>query len=302
MDEPTETKLTENAEHLTSTLASLSAAMNAQGIASSLGTKSATALKIAEDLRIKQLSSFLKISEREARAKLATIKAEEDHNKAQEQIASDEAKRNKDAEEQAEKVKKAIEGAMKKAVDTVGGFAKGVLSASQASYNSTEAFASAVPMLSAIGNVIKGVSSVLATAFSAMPIIGGLFGAADKAVGIVTDISLQVMEMQLANAQKYVNTYNSISKAGATFGGSLTAMGVAAGAAGVNLASFGKFITGSAEDLSKLGSGITAAAGAVSKMGREVLKNNNQLLVMYGGYDEVNSALATYSARLAASG
>ena len=178
------TNLTENAERLTSTLASLSAAMNAQGIASSLGAKSATALRIAEDLRIKQLSSLLKISEKEARAKLATIKAEEDAAKSAEKIASDEAQRNKDAEEQAKKVKKAIEDSMKKAVDTVSGFAKGVLSASQSAYNSSEAFASAAPMIQVIGNVVKGVSSVIATAFSAIPFIGGVFSSVDKAIGI----------------------------------------------------------------------------------------------------------------------
>ena len=167
-------------------------------------TKSATALKKAEELRIKQLAKLLDIEKSEAEELVKRIKAEED--------ATDATKKHT----------KALQDAAGKAIDTLGGLAKGALSAAQSAYNTSDAFAGAAPMLKVVGEAIKGVSTVIATAFSSIPFIGGVFSAADKAVALVTDISIQVMEMQLQNAQKYVGTYAALSKVGMTFGGSLS--------------------------------------------------------------------------------
>jgi len=247
-------------------------------------TKSATALKKAEELRIKQLAKLLDIEKSEAEELVKRIKAEED--------ATDATKKHT----------KALQDAAGKAIDTLGGFAKGALSAAQSAYNTSDAFAGAAPMLKVVGEAIKGVSTVIATAFSSIPFIGGVFSAADKAVALVTDISIQVMEMQLQNAQKYVGTYAALSKVGMTFGGSLDKMQEGSAKAGLSLQAYSKFLTESAVDLYKMGGGITVAGAAVSKMGKNVIDSNKQLVVMYGGYAEVNSALATYSARLGATG
>ena len=103
-------------------------------------------------------------------------------------------------------------------------------------------------------------------------------------------------------AQKYVDTYDQLSAVGVTFGGQLTGLAQTAADGGLNLQTFSNFVKNNAESLSTMGGGMEAAASRVMKMGKAAVEGNDKLLVMYGGFEQVDSALAGYSATLARSG
>jgi len=247
-------------------------------------TKSATALKKAEELRIAQLAKALAISKEDAEVLLKRIKQEEDL------IAKEEQR------------SKAIADALGKTVSGLKNFATGALDSAQAAYTSQGAFTGASATLGLLGNTVKAITDVVSTAFSGIPIIGGMVSAADKATALVVDITTKVMQMQLENSQRYVDTYNALSKTGLTFGGSLEGMRKAAVEGGLSLEYYTKFVTTSAADLSKMGGGLQGAAAQVAKMGKNVTDNNKQLLVMYGSYQAVDEALARFGAQAASAG
>jgi hypothetical protein len=197
---------------------------------------------------------------------------------------------------------KAIADAFGKTVGALKQFASSAMTSSQSAYNSSEVFGAVAPTVSLMGNTIKAVTDVLATAVSSIPFFGGLFTAADKAIGIAVDLTTQAMEIQLQNAQKLVNTYDNLSKTGLTFGGSLSSMTQTANDSGLKLDTFTKFVGTSAESLHQLGGGLGTASKLISKMGKSVIDTNDQLVVMYGSYDNLDSALATYASRAAGFG
>jgi hypothetical protein len=246
--------------------------------------KSATALATAERVRITQLAKELSISKDLAKEYLDRIKSEEDLIKKEEQRS------------------KAIVDAMLKSVNGLKDFTTGALDSAQAAYTSQGAFTGASATLGLLGNTVKAITDVVSTAFSGIPVIGGLVTAAEKATALVVDVTTKVMQMQMDNAQRYVDTYASLSKTGLTFGGSLEEMRKSAVAGGIALEYYNKFVIASASDLAKMGGGMEGAAGSVVKMGKVVTDNNKQLLVLYGGYAEVNEALARFGAQAASAG
>ena len=197
---------------------------------------------------------------------------------------------------------KAIADAFGKTVGALKQFASSAMTSSQSAYNSSEIFSAVAPTVTLMGNTIKAVTDVLATAVSSIPVFGSLFTAADKAIGIVVDLTTHAMEIQLQNAQKLVNTYDNLSKTGLTFGGSLSSMAQTANDSGLKLDTFTKFVGTSAESLHQLGGGLGTASKLISKMGKSVIDTSDQLVVMYGTYDNLDSALATYASRAAGFG
>lgn len=247
-------------------------------------SKSAKALEIAERARIKQIMQIMKVSEDEAKVIASRIKQEED-------LAAKEVIRSK-----------AIADAMVKTISGLKQFAEGAISSSQAAYSSTELFTGVAPTLTMLGNVVKSVTDVIATAFSGIPIIGGIVSAADKATAAIVDISIQVMQSQLQNAQAALNTYNAMSKAGASFSGDIEAMRKSAAAAGVNIASYSKFITAASADIVRFGAGLQNGAEMIGKIGFNAAAVDKRLLVMYGSYEGINEAIAGFAAKSAAYG
>lgn len=248
------------------------------------GAKSAKAMEFA----IENLSSVIqknsKLTEEEAKVKAKEIL------EAEREVG------------RVEQRNKAMKDAGVKAVDAVKQFASGAVSAAQGAINSSEVFTGASATLGLIGNTLKSVTDILATAVSGIPFIGGALSAADKAVGLVADVAIQVAQMQLEQAQKYVNTYQSLSKVGLSFGGDLETARRASVGAGISLERFQKFTTESAEALATMGGGMVKTAGIIGKMGKEVGQTNANLLLQYGSYEALDSALATFASRAAGFG
>lgn len=223
-------------------------------------------------------------------------------NLATEETAQQKAEEIQRAERNADRQQKVDEQryqAVKKFVGDVTGLAKAGISASQSMYNTDKEFTAAIPTLKLMGDAIKSITSALSGLFSGIPIIGSTLAGLDKLTSVAVDITTQVAQMQLENAQKYVDTYRSLSKVGVTFGGDIESMREAAARGGLALDQYNKFVTSNIEGLSKMGTSLQDSADRVMKMGKSALDTNKKLLTIYGGYEEVNTALATYATTMA---
>lgn len=183
---------------------------------------------------------------------------------------------------------------------------KGAGQAAQGLYNTDQAFSGVVPLVTLMGSTIGNVTSAIAKMTTGWSIlgfsIGGMAEGAAKLVGVGIDIATQIATQQLENAQKFVNSFNLLSKAGVTFGGNLTAMSASAVAGRLNLESYSKFITSNIETLSKFGGSTESAAGQIMNLTKNALANNDKLVVMYGSYEAINEAAAEYVSTMAMSG
>ena len=248
------------------------------------GSKSATARAIAEEALAKTLQKKLQIDEKSAKQKARELIEDE-----------------RQAARQAD-VDKKREDAAKALVQDLLGLTKGAISSSQALYSSDKAFTSVTPTLELMGQVVKAVSSAIAGLATGIPILEGLSEGANKLISVGTDITIQVAKMQLEMSQQFVDTYTGLSKVGLNFGGSLDKMVEAAGQGGLSLSNYKKFVDESAESLKAMGGTMDQAAGRVLKMSQSALKNNERLLVEYGGYDQVGAALANFTSMLTKAG
>lgn len=233
--------------------------------------------QLQEEAFIKKLAQLNKVSEQEIKAKLDLLEAQKKQQKYEE-----------DRE-------KAIAEGIKKVLGGLQQFASGAISSSQSIYTSESAFTSVIPTINLLGNAVKSVTSALSSMFSGIPFLGAAIAGLDKVTAVAVDISIQVGQMMLENAQRYVDTYNSLSKVGVTFGGNLRGLQEAAKDGGMSLDQYNKFVTGNIESLSAMGGTVQQASHRIMLMGKRALENNENLLVMYGSYDAVNGALAQYA-------
>ena len=248
------------------------------------GSKVDKLRQLAEQNLAEQLKSRLNLGEKEAaQAAKQFIEAEKRANYEQQR-----------AQAMAEAAKKTVSGFTN--------LASGAMSAAQAAVNSADVYAGASSTLQLMGNAIKTVSDIISTAVSGIPIIGGFLAAADKAAAAVTDLSIQVLQMELEFAQQYFNSYQAISKAGASFGGSLGAAQKAAESMGLSLQRYQKFITENVEALTSFGGGIGKASQVVGQLGLNARKMDQSLLVAYGTQEDINGALSGYAQMMAGVG
>ena len=190
------------------------------------------------------------------------------------------------------------EAAAKKLVSDLTGMAKQSIVAGQSIYASDQAFTSVIPTLELMGTVVKAATSAIAGLAAGIPIFSGLSEAANKAIGVATDVTIQVAQQQLQNAQKYVETYNALSKVGVTFGGDIEKMRLSAKNGGLSLDQYSKFITSNIDGLSKMGGTLEQAADRIMHMSKSALANDKSLLALYGSYSDVNDGLEMYASTM----
>lgn len=198
------------------------------------------------------------------------------------------------------------EAGIKKLLSDIGGLGSSAMSASASFYASKEVFTSVIPTLDLVGNAFKTVVEATAMIVSGWEIAGfslekSVEGAA-KLAGIATDIAIKTAEMQLQMSQKYLDTYNNLSAVGVTFGGNLNDMSRAAHDGGLDLQTYGDFVKKNIESLSTMGGTVEQSAGRIMKMSKAVTDGSDKLLVMFGGFEGVNDALAFHSKMLAQTG
>ena len=201
-----------------------------------------------------------------------------------------------------EELDKKREESVKQLASDFIGLTKNAASSAQAIYTSDKAFTSVTPTLELLSQATKAVAGAMTGLLSGVPIISGLSESANKMIGAGIDITTQVASMMLTNAQTFVDTYSNLSKVGANFGGNMDDMMNAAHQGGLSLSEYQKFVTASADALRTLGGTTEQAAGRILKMSQSALKNNDRLLIEYGGYDQVADTLANFTANLTKAG
>lgn len=269
----------------------LSSILGATGASfSSLG-RGATSLQLQQERQIKQLMKEFNLKDAAAKQLLKTIQQEE--------------KELKDSEARAKKEDELFQNRAK-AIEKFGSelkqFAGSAMSASQSMYNSDQAFAAVKPTLELMSGAVKSITSALSGMFAGIPVLGSVFGGIDKIIGVTIDLGTQALSQQIDNAQKYVDTFSQVSKAGAAFGGNIEQMRRAAANGGVSIDSLSKFIIGNIESLSAMGGTIDMAANKITAMGKGISANNPKILAMYGSLEAVNGGIADYYAMMAKTG
>ena len=247
-------------------------------------SKSATLREIQEKAYLKQLSELTKKSGEDVEALAKKIKAEER------------------AAEYEERRSKAMADGFKLALNGLKDFTKGSISAVQGMYSTEQVFSGVTPVISLMGTTINNVVTAMAAMAGGVPILGGLAESAAKLVGVGIDIVTQVANMQLENAQKYVDSYNKLSKVGVTFGADLVKMRESAAEGGLALDAYTKFVTNNIESLSTFGGSTQHAADQVMRLTKTVTTNNDKLLVMYGSFEAVNDAAVNYISMMSSTG
>ena len=213
-------------------------------------------------------------------------------------LIAQEKKRMADQQEYDDQLRKRQQNrdAVGSVINELKSFASTSISATQSMYNTDQAYTSVAPVLTMMAGAAKSAVSALAGLFSSIPILGTVSDALGKAAGAAIDLTVQYATAQLENTQKFVNTYQQLSKVGVTFGGAIEMMSKSAAAGGMNIQQYTKFITGSIESLSALGGSVETSASRVVKFGNELMRTNPKLQAMYGSVDAVQSATADYIA------
>lgn len=188
-------------------------------------------------------------------------------------------------------------------VKTLADTAKQLGSMSNAVASSDQSFTAMLPVVNMMGSIAKGVTEAMGKMLSGITILGTGTGRASEGLaqlaGVGIDLVTGAMTQQLESAQKLVNSYQMMSKAGVTFGGNLDKMAHAAHNGGMNIDEFSKFVTKNISSLSAIGGSATEGAQRVTGLSNSILKTDQRLLAMYGSYDELNSATADYMGELA---
>jgi muramidase (phage lysozyme) len=227
------------------------------------------------------------------------------------QVALTEAQEDAAAQEDAsikrsQSLDKQREDGMKKLLGSVSSLGSSAMAASSSFYTSKDIFTSVIPVLDLMGGVAKTAVEAVGLLASGASIAGFSLGrmteAAAKIISAGIDVALAVGKQQLELSQSYYNTYKSLASAGVTFGGRLTEMSQAAHNSGQNIQMYGDFVKKNISQLALMGGTVEDAAGRVAKMTMAATQGNDKMLLLYGGFDNVNDALAGYNSLLAQTG
>lgn len=175
---------------------------------------------------------------------------------------------------------------------------KGSFSASKAMYDSDKAFTATIPTLELASGALKAIAEAAGLALSGVTILGESAGRAPEALSKLAvaaiDIGTQVAKVQLEMSQQYLDSFDKMSSAGVTFGGQLTNLAARAKEGGLNLKTYSEFISKNAEQLGNIGGNMESTADMVTKMGKNISETNHKMVMLYGGFQQVDDAIAGY--------
>ena len=163
-------------------------------------------------------------------------------------------------------------------------------------YASSSAFDSAKISLDAFGNVFQAITKIIQSSMSVFSFLRGA-GDAFKAIadsGI--DLAINALKNRIEQARIITETFQTVGKAGATFGGSLSGLIEAAGKSTINLQEFGKFVASNLPNLTGLGQTVSQSSVSITNLSKRVAETDSALLVLKGSYSELATATAEYMA------
>ena len=111
-------------------------------------------------------------------------------------------------------------------------------------------------------------------------------------VGLVASAFHKVLLVQ----EEWFSTYQKVARAGASFGGSLTDMRLAASGMYMTLGQFGDFVTKNTQPLTKLGGTVEDGARQFAQLSKSLISGQAGTRLMELGYstDQINQGMADY--------
>lgn len=172
----------------------------------------------------------------------------------------------------------------------------GLGSFSSALYSATTVFDTARITLDTFNDIFKAVTKIVA---DSMGIFRFFSGAGDVLKNIAdsgVELAINALKNRIEQARIITDTFQSLSKSGATFGGSIAQLTDAAKGAGINLQEFGRFITANVQNLVGYGASISQSAKIVGQLTRSVGELDPALLAMKGSLGVLAESTAEYLA------
>jgi hypothetical protein len=163
-----------------------------------------------------------------------------------------------------------------RAGESLGKFSKAVMPAVGAIAGFTDGLVKTISTFANVGDSVERAADV----FSGIPIVGTMFTAVASA------------------AQKVTDSYLSVTKSGATFGGSINNFAASATAAGMTMDKFGALISRNGAGMLGLASNTEEGAKRFSQISKALRTSSGDLYALGYSTEDINQGLATYSANL----
>jgi hypothetical protein len=163
-----------------------------------------------------------------------------------------------------------------RAGESLGKFSKAVMPAIGAIAGFTDGLVNTISKFANVGDSVERAADV----FSGIPIVGTMFTAVASA------------------AQKVTDSYLSVTKSGATFGGSINNFAASATAAGMTMDKFGAMISRNGAGMLGLASNTEEGAKRFSQISKALRTSSGDLYALGYSTEDINQGLATYSANL----
>ena len=264
--------------------------------------KSQLRLELEHEQAIRSLTkAFMKtkgLSEEEAKLRARALKAEEDLISA--------TARQKEASNKAAEAQQKIVNMVRTIAGGVANFAKSAANASNSIYNSNKAFTAVSPTLQLVGHTVNQMIEAFGKMLSGVSAFGFSLGKAPEGLaalaGAAVQVAFSLAQMKLERAQKYVDAYGELTRAGMSFGGQIENMRKIALSGTMSLDSFQNYVKASAKELVILGGNIETGAERALKFGTAVTKGNDRLLTMYGSFEALQGATTDFMNQLAQAG
>jgi len=257
-------------------------ALSSQIGATTTGLKSSA---LAREREILQLQKLLGIEKAQAQALQAELELEKKIYDQEQKALELSKRRSRDL----------VDG-VQQILGGVKDFASGAMSATQSMYHSKEVFTAVTPTLDLLANAAKTVANALATMTSSIPFLGNILGGAAQLGSALLELAVQADKIKLENAQHLLNSFQKISSTGVIFSGNMEDLSEIAHNAGVSVETYTEFVTKSAAGLAQFSGSVESGAAFIGQMGQTVATLDKKLVGIYGGYDQINDALADYTA------
>ena len=167
-------------------------------------------------------------------------------------------------------------------------------------YGASDAFSSITPVIDATKEAFTKMTKFGSTVLSALP-IGPLKAGVEKSLNLFTaglDFAAESLKFYLEGAQKLTNAYIEMTKTGAYFGGSMAEFAKLSKDTNVPMIMLAKVTQANAENLAALGGTIADSSALIFQSSMKIFKENNklsnQLVAMYGNFEDLSEGVADY--------
>jgi hypothetical protein len=165
-----------------------------------------------------------------------------------------------------------------------------------------------IPVIEATKSAFDKITKLSSSLINVLP-IGAVKAATTKTLTLFSaglDFAIEATKFQLEAAQKVVNSYLEITKAGANFGGSITDFAALARETNTPMLMLSKTVKANIENLTALGGSIQGATSllypSMTKLFYSTEKLDTQVLAMYGSFEDLVEGVTDYYSLLAKTG